>query len=372
MLKPSSSLTAKPGTPSVSGRSKIKRRWPSVLLATLGGFFGIAGVAIIVKPGWFCLNRGPILVVENPIRHLAPSNGNLMTPEVIFRMKNAGNEALRIERILTSCGCTLVRVPKQPLKPGEESAIVVTAVRPAVGNPSTVTVTVKSNSRIDPVKKLQITGFAEKTAPFVFSNSERIFLANVLQPGVAQEFWIRTIEGDDESPLITTLGSTLSFLELSLMCEKAKPFRQGYVERTYSFTAIIASLPDVGNHQGFITIPEIPDFRMPILVQVGQLIQILPSALFASVFLGESPPEFRVRIRHADSHFLRSLNVTSSPADQISTDMTAGDDSKEVLCAVRAAGPASEAVWRGEISVESREIAGKVVVPVVVYATESN
>lgn len=43
-----------------------------------------------------------------------------------FQFKNTGDGPLVIHQAITSCGCTVPRYPKEPLKPGESGEITVT------------------------------------------------------------------------------------------------------------------------------------------------------------------------------------------------------------------------------------------------------
>ena len=40
--------------------------------------------------------------------------------EIIFRIENVGNNPLVIVHASTTCGCTVVKFEKQPVKPGEQ------------------------------------------------------------------------------------------------------------------------------------------------------------------------------------------------------------------------------------------------------------
>lgn len=45
------------------------------------------------------------------------------TVEHIFKVKNLGNESLKINRISTSCGCTSAKIDKEEISPGEEAEL---------------------------------------------------------------------------------------------------------------------------------------------------------------------------------------------------------------------------------------------------------
>jgi hypothetical protein len=82
------------------------------------------------------------------------------TPQqAIFILQNAGHTPLIIEGASTSCGCTTVEYPKQPVQPGDSIALTVTykADRPEHFDKS---ITVYCNAKGSPFK-LRIKGNAE-------------------------------------------------------------------------------------------------------------------------------------------------------------------------------------------------------------------
>ena len=79
--------------------------------------------------------------------------------KVIFSLKNVGDGPLVIEGVNTSCGCTIVDYPKEPVQPGKELVLTVTykAERPEHFNK---TITVYCNAKSSPIL-LKISGNAE-------------------------------------------------------------------------------------------------------------------------------------------------------------------------------------------------------------------
>jgi len=70
-------------------------------------------------------NTLPVIEFEKDIHDF----GKLITGEkgvCTFKFTNTGNSDLVISQVKSSCGCTVPRYPKEPIKPGESSAIKVT------------------------------------------------------------------------------------------------------------------------------------------------------------------------------------------------------------------------------------------------------
>ena len=56
--------------------------------------------------------------------------------EYAFRVKNTGSEVLEIKRVATSCACTIARVNKETLEPGQETELKVKYDTAAMGDGS--------------------------------------------------------------------------------------------------------------------------------------------------------------------------------------------------------------------------------------------
>ncbi len=82
--------------------------------------------------------------------------GKIKKGEIItyaFKLTNTGKEPLIIKDALATCGCTVPEIPKEPIKPGESSAIKVvfnSAGKPI--GPITKPITVSSNAMNNPVQ----------------------------------------------------------------------------------------------------------------------------------------------------------------------------------------------------------------------------
>lgn len=81
------------------------------------------------------------------------------TTKVNFPFTNNGTEALIIERVKTSCGCTATNYPKEPIAPGESASIEVSYKSGSPGS-FAKSITVISNSS-EPTSTLRIKGVVE-------------------------------------------------------------------------------------------------------------------------------------------------------------------------------------------------------------------
>lgn len=64
----------------------------------------------------------PVMMFSETVHNF----GKMVQGEIVkysFHFKNTGKSDLKIERINTSCGCTVGKYPHKPVKPGEEASI---------------------------------------------------------------------------------------------------------------------------------------------------------------------------------------------------------------------------------------------------------
>lgn len=75
----------------------------------------------------------------------------------IFTFTNTGDEELVIQKVYSSCGCTIPKKPESPIAPGEKGEIQVKYDTNRVG-PIRKTITVNSNAVSTPIVSLKIKG----------------------------------------------------------------------------------------------------------------------------------------------------------------------------------------------------------------------
>lgn len=74
-----------------------------------------------------------------------------------FEFTNTGDEELIIQKVYSSCGCTIPKKPEAPIAPGEKGEIQVKYDTNRVG-PIRKTITVNSNAVSTPIVSLKIKG----------------------------------------------------------------------------------------------------------------------------------------------------------------------------------------------------------------------
>jgi mono/diheme cytochrome c family protein len=99
--------------------------------------------------------------------------------EHTFQVKNVGTKALIIRSVDSTCGCTVPKISKKSLQPGESTSLRVIVDTAMKQNKITKTVTISSNDRQHPVTELQLAmnvrdphkGLTKETAAKIFTNA---------------------------------------------------------------------------------------------------------------------------------------------------------------------------------------------------------
>lgn len=74
---------------------------------------------------------GPVVKVENPVHDFGEMGPNA-SDKCEYKFTNAGNATLKIDRIQSTCGCTVPQLEKKTYEPGESGVIKVTFRAPSV------------------------------------------------------------------------------------------------------------------------------------------------------------------------------------------------------------------------------------------------
>ncbi len=345
--------------------SGIPRRWSALLWLVLAVTF----LCVAIGSGAVLWHRslGPVLLVESPNRKLPPAGGSRLAPRVQFQLTNGGTSPLRIERITTSCGCLLIDRPKDILQPGERSVLRVSAGRPLAGGPSTVTVAIKSNCRVAPIKVLRLTGFSERTPPFVKRTSDRVVLAGDLTLDATTDFWIQTIERKQDDPWLKELSCPLSFLRIESGETGESPFRENLVQRTYSFTIRVLSLPEPGDYEDVIRVPDESGAKLPLHVHVPHALHAEPSVLFASLDGQRSSADFKLAVSRRTPSTGTRMRIATEPAQLVAATPDVGQSGDIQQLSVTASLPPMSKTLLGRVHIHDDELATSLIVPVVVF-----
>lgn len=102
---------------------------------------GFCGIALLISdkggppsPVFNTLGNKVLGVVASPPLWAATPEADNRSDLVTFRLRNEGSENVIIERVTTSCGCTVAELMENPeLKPGQESLLRLHAAPPKIG-----------------------------------------------------------------------------------------------------------------------------------------------------------------------------------------------------------------------------------------------
>lgn len=75
-----------------------------------------------------------------------------------FIVKNVGNENLVIDKLIKSCGCASAEIERKIIPPGKDTKIIGTYQPNPLKETFSVSVSVKSNAKNEPIKRLTISG----------------------------------------------------------------------------------------------------------------------------------------------------------------------------------------------------------------------
>ena len=117
-----------------------------LFIATTSGFIFSQEVGPKIEFESLEINYGQISKGDNGVR--------------IFKFTNIGSEPLIINKVYSSCGCTIPKKPSSPINPGQDDEIQVKYDTNRVG-PIRKTITVLSNAINSPTISLKITGNVE-------------------------------------------------------------------------------------------------------------------------------------------------------------------------------------------------------------------
>lgn len=98
---------------------------------------------------------GPVITIENPV-HDFGEMGPGARDNCTFKFKNTGNAELVINRVQSTCGCTVPELEKKEYAPGEEGIVKVAFQAPSVKSKTTKHLYIISNDPANPRAELTI------------------------------------------------------------------------------------------------------------------------------------------------------------------------------------------------------------------------
>ncbi len=168
-------------------RAVVYRSWLSAVAC--GAMVAAASAAVAdepqPEPGGA---RGPRLTCDEPVYRFGEATSNQVI-EHGFVIANAGDAPLRITGIRTSCGCTVAKLPKHEVPPGERTSIEASLALHGKRGTTRQRITVTSNDPVRPETELWFEGVATEGLAVV---PERVLFGTVPQGEVvSREVTIR-------------------------------------------------------------------------------------------------------------------------------------------------------------------------------------
>ncbi len=254
--------------------------------------------------------RGPQLACDEPVYRF----GNATNNQVIehgFVIANTGDAPLRITRIRTSCGCTVAKLPKHEVPPGERTAIEASLALHGKHGPTRQKIAVTSNDPVRSETELWFEGVAKEGLVVV---PERVLFGTVLQgETVNREVVIRSAP---------SLSLRITALETytPLFAVEELPSDDPAVHRLQIRTT---AHPEEGSIDSSVHVRtdsrQHPELYIPISAQIVTGVTIAPQTIELSA--GKRAPVTRyVSIRRGAGGPFRILDITT-PDASIRTDV---------------------------------------------------
>ncbi len=122
---------------------------------------GLVLLALSLGYGYFYLisNRMPIIEVSPSTKDLGDVTKEGFS--YTFMVKNMGKNLLEIEKVTTSCGCTIATIESEHILPGESTGLLVTfnpkLMKEEIKGKVSRTIFIKSNDPENPEVEIKIT-----------------------------------------------------------------------------------------------------------------------------------------------------------------------------------------------------------------------
>lgn len=285
----------------------------------------------------------PRLVVDESV-YFFGERSNTESVEHTFRLRNEGNVSLEIRNIRSSCGCTIGRVSRKTLEPGESSEITATLDLRGRRGPQHMVLTVETNDPQLPFAQLQMRGTAIQEIQVQPSS---LFAAD-LAPGRSGE-WTVSITGQPGNPF------TIKRIERSAPWIHAQPPRK-IQPHEYALSVRAEAPKEPGAHQGHVRVhtdhPRFPLLHIPINIHASGMISVAPQRI--TLMAGNDMPVTRyVVLRSGEAGDFDVLDVIP-PHDDIHVNVLRipGQGYRLQLSNVRASPELADAVLRIQTNLE--------------------
>ncbi|HML79908.1 DUF1573 domain-containing protein [Geobacter sulfurreducens] len=182
----------------------------------------------------------------------------------VFTLKNKGDSPLSIVRTKSSCGCTVISLPRKTIEPGGSVELKTTFDSTTFGGKVTKTITVETNDPANPNYTLTLTGVVSEVLVVV----PRQLNLGQIKAGTSGVFTV-TMENKGNRPVkITSVTSPMPQVKATAGKQTIKP------GESTSITMSVAPRPEDRFLSGFIIIktdmPGKPEITVPVYGSVSK------------------------------------------------------------------------------------------------------
>jgi hypothetical protein len=264
------------------------------------------GVGLAVGLASAVASAAPRLEVAEPVHDFGTVEQGAHVDHS-FRVRNAGDQALRLDHVKSTCGCTIGSVPGQEVAPGGAAFVTVSLDTARLAGRTTKTVTLYTNDPDVPVQPLALTGTVE--TDLVLSPTP-LYVGH-LRPGerVQRDVLVRPGRpgGSAQVSLVETDGP-----EVRAHVEPgADPGTQRVV------VELPADLPP-GRFDGSVTLRTTsatqPVINVPVFGTVDSDVAVLPPQVTFGISRAGSAPPLDVHIRNRGRRPMAVTKVVAPPS----------------------------------------------------------
>ncbi len=260
----------------------------------------------------------------------------------VFEFHNLGGRALKIDRVITSCGCTAAVLSTSTVPPGRSGEIKVTFNPEGYRGPFQKVIYVHLNDPQHPVVALQIKGFVRAT---VYVIPQRLDFGEVKR-GMPVDTTLVVVDDRErgERLEITGVESDMKYIHLS----PGKPQSQQSGRVTIPIAVNLNSLIPVGKLQGRIKVrtntPEPPVIVVPVTIDVVDEIVASPERLFFGFVQRGDTPSRKITVYSRWKLRFKVLKV-ESPLPFLATQISTIEETRryEVVVSIRRDAPKGRA-----------------------------
>ena len=236
-----------------------------------------------------CGDASGVLVVSPEVTNLEwkPENDGHQTVDIL--LQNNGRGPLTIQKVTTTCSCTLVTSGKKTLSIGEKTKLSLDATVPQYGNQEVV-VTIETDSKVTPscLVRLRLSGRKEAT-PQIWSIPPVTWMKfHDLGGPIATEVEMVTLEDATASPWIVGLTPEPGSDSAGLECRLARVTEDttsgsGVTVRTYKFS--VSATPKTSDRDVLVLTVQtngVPDKKIrntTIIIEPTPHIRVLPNEI---------------------------------------------------------------------------------------------